>query len=153
MGAKRSEPNQFRPEDYRESAVAKLVEARKALECQLPGLALYLAGVSVECILRAHLPDTARFDGRHDLARIGDVVGFVGSGDGRFVHRRRAVVAVVRLWRNNYQYMSDAKIGRVLHAAGEYPKLRRRAVALVRTAAAEAIDSATILLESGKENR
>ncbi len=148
MPIRRSEPSLFRPEDYCDSGQARLAEARKALDCQLSGLALYLAGVSVECILRAHLPSTIHFDGRHDLARIGGDAGFFDPSDGRGTLRRDAVLAVVRRWRNNYRYMSDAKIARVLHAASLYPRLARRDVALVRMAAADAVNAADALYAS-----
>jgi hypothetical protein len=82
--------------------------------------AIYLAGVAVECILRAYrLRVDPEFDSRHDLRRL-----LSASGLQAYVpEKRRADVGaalgdVWARWRNDYRYASDDRVLRDLRARG-----------------------------------
>lgn len=80
------------------------------------GSAIYLAGVAVECILRAYrVRFDPEFDSRHDLPAL-----LTASGLQNYVpEKRRAEVAaalgdVWARWRNDYRYASDDRVLRDL---------------------------------------
>jgi HEPN domain-containing protein len=74
--------------------------------------ALYLAGVAVECVLRAYAQDESdEFEGRHDLSRLmkaATVERFAGE------KQRQAISAALgevwTRWKNNYRYAPDSKL-------------------------------------------
>jgi hypothetical protein len=74
--------------------------------------ALYLAGVAVECVLRAYAdPLSGAFDGRHDLPRLmsaATLERWVGE------KQRTAISAALgevwARWKNNYRYATDARL-------------------------------------------
>ena len=74
--------------------------------------AIYLAGVAVECVLRAFATEeTNEFDARHDLSRLvkaPTIERFVGE-------KKRQVISaslgeVWARWKNNYRYIGDTRL-------------------------------------------
>lgn len=73
---------------------------------------IYLAGVAVECILRAFASEeTDEFEGRHDLSRLmkaATLERFVGE------KQRQAISAALgevwARWKNNYRYVGDIRL-------------------------------------------
>jgi hypothetical protein len=74
--------------------------------------AIYLAGVAVECILRAFATEeTDEFESRHDLSRLmkaATLERFVGE------KQRQASAAALgevwARWKNNYRYVGDSRL-------------------------------------------
>ncbi len=74
--------------------------------------AIYLAGVAVECVLRAFaIEESDEFEGRHDLSRLMKVATlerFVGD------KQRQAISAALgevwARWKNNYRYVADQRL-------------------------------------------
>ena len=74
--------------------------------------AIYLAGVAVECILRAFaIEETDEFEGRHDLSRLmkaATLERFIGE------KQRQAISAALgevwTRWKNNYRYVGDDRL-------------------------------------------
>ncbi len=141
-------PEAVRPADYRDAAAARLGEAQRLLDTGSPGMALYLAGVAAECVLRSELPVGLAFDGRHDLRRLASA-GLLAANQSAVWHKRNdALHEIGRLWRNSFRYMSDAKIARVLHGLSHRRGHPRRDVALVHDVATTVVVTARFLYDS-----
>ena len=74
--------------------------------------AIYLAGISVECLLRAFITcRTCEFDARHDLHEL-----FKQAAPEDLIPRKRRREAGAWLgtvwarWKNNYRYVSDDRL-------------------------------------------
>jgi hypothetical protein len=71
--------------------------------------AIYLAGVAVECVLRAFASEeTDEFDARHDLSRLvkaATIERFVGEKQRQTISA--ALGEVWARWKNNYRYVAD----------------------------------------------
>ena len=73
--------------------------------------ALYLAGVAVECLLRAYGTDAgSEFDGRHDLLQLmkGGAERLAGEGEEAAI--LAAIGHVWVRWKNNYRYTHDPRL-------------------------------------------
>jgi len=140
--------SRFRPEDYRAAAAERLRLVDDLLEREQFGMAVYFAGVVAECVVRAALPRTEAFSGRHDLAALATQADFWP----RSLDARPEVTAAIQTlrvrWRNNYRYMADGKIGLNLSAAGCYPQLNGVA-RILRRAAQDCSMAAHILFQYG----
>lgn len=106
--------------DYRAGAIERLREAGILLEQQFLGGAIYLAGRSVECSLRAliwkHDADirTGRksLDTGHDLREMLELVADLGvlrDAEHRDLFAAE-VQRIARLWHNNMRYFPTSKI-------------------------------------------
>lgn len=88
-------------------------------------LAMYAAGLAVECLLRAFLVKRKReFESRHDLLLLFKESGILDVDPGKLKAQgltdeqilghqkvlRSSVNDVVILWRNNYRFASEARI-------------------------------------------
>ena len=108
---------QFDPDSLKEAALERITTARHLYDAKAGGskhfsTAIYVAGVAVECILRAYrLKQDPQFDSRHDLADLLRESGFVG-----FVPEKRkrevsaALGEVWARWKNEYRYASDRRL-------------------------------------------
>lgn len=141
-------PEAVRPADYRDAAAARLGEAQRLLDTGSPGMALYLAGVAAECVLRSELPMGLAFDGRHDLERLQLTSRLAPAQSGATARRRHAVSTVSKAWRNSFRYMPDAKIARVLHRHGFARARSERGLSLVIRAARQVVAAAQFLYDS-----
>lgn len=107
-------------EDYRWAALARIGAAERLHTDAKYASAIYLAGVAVECILRAYrVRVDPEFDSRHDLRDL-----LTASGLQDYVpEKRRAEIAaalgdVWARWRNDYRYASDDRVLRDLRDRG-----------------------------------
>jgi hypothetical protein len=99
-------------EDYRWAALARIQAARLLHQHAEYASAIYLAGVAVECTLRAYrVRDDPAFDSRHDLPIL-----LTASGLQNYIpqKRRKQVAAALgdvwTRWRNDYRYASDTRV-------------------------------------------
>lgn len=107
-------------DEYRWAALTRIRAAEQLHTAAMYSSAIYLAGVAVECILRAYrVRADAEFDSRHDLPGL-----LRASGLRDYVPaKRRAEVAaalgdVWSRWRNDYRYASDDRVLRDLREKG-----------------------------------
>ena len=73
--------------------------------------AVYLAGVAVECILRAYADESDEFEARHDLSRLmkaATLERFVGEKQRQTISA--ALGEVWSRWKNNYRYIPDPRL-------------------------------------------
>ena len=102
----------FNDQQYLDCSRLRVESARKLhKECRFSA-AIYLAGVGIECLLKAYIVrQNPEFDERHDLRDLlksSDLMSFVQTKD------RKQVGAwlsdIWARWKNNYRYASDARL-------------------------------------------
>lgn len=126
---------QFTAEHYYRAARERSVEASVLHDRQHFGLSMYVAGLSVECLLRAFLSrKSPAFDSRHDLKILFRESGILRLHEDRLERRglaweqiqatveefRAAHDVVVRLWRNDFRFAAQAHIRGWLNQMGAY---------------------------------
>lgn len=104
----------FEAEHYRQAASERIQAARLLFEQERYPECVYLAGVAVECILRAYrMRSDPQFDAKHDLEQL-----LGASGLEEFIPRKRRANVAAALgevwarWKNNYRYTSAEQLGR-----------------------------------------
>ena len=107
---------------YRRAALERAHEAYELHEREAYGLAHYVAGLAVECMLRAYrVRDDPQFDARHDLKQLCKAASFyqfIPEDDETQVKMSAAVNEVARRWRNNHRYRDDLELRHWLKDAG-----------------------------------
>ena len=101
-------------ETYRDAGLQHITVAREVYDFEWYAPANYLAGLAVECVLRAYrtMIDPA-FDARHDLgllfrlARFGDVIP-----PQDIVRVSTALDVVVTLWSNDHRFLDESALRR-----------------------------------------
>lgn len=94
------------PHRYLEAATIRIDDAQVLYDQHRFALALYVAGVSAECVLRAYRTlDEAQFDERHDLRLLWE-----GCSRRRFDRHRpemdTAIEQIRKRWDNDWRYSS-----------------------------------------------
>jgi hypothetical protein len=102
-------------------------------------LAMYAAGLAVECLLRAYMVKRSReFESRHDLLLLfkesgilnldAEKLAALGLSDDQIQAHRKALWSAVNdvfiLWRNNYRYTSEARLRAHLTKMKLYQKVK-----------------------------
>lgn len=102
----------FTAQSYLAVAQEHLSVSRRLHEASLFFLAHYIAGLAVECILRAHArqaDDT--FTGRHDLSHLASQSSFFGLAHSERQIEHDANLSEINLrWRSNQRYMTEAQL-------------------------------------------
>ena len=133
-------------ETYKEAAREHLSLARELHEANRYVMAHYLAGLAVECILRAYLYRLSPvFSGRHDLQilyRDAKFDSIVAPEDNERVNT--ALIEVTRRWTNSHRYRSEAALRLFLRRAriGSTGKF-------VRESSRRIVEDAGIVVEMG----
>jgi HEPN domain-containing protein len=112
--------------DYRQAALERIGAAQSLFDARLYPECVYFAGVAAECMLRAYraLSDP-EFDSRHDLL---DLLGASNLED--FVPQKRRVEVAAALgeiwarWKNDYRYVSAARLSQALRKRGLFDGIR-----------------------------
>ena len=110
----------FNYNDYLEASAFRIETARRLHRIERYSAAIYFAGVSIECLLRAYITrEDPVFDQRHDLSALckkAQLQKMIHPSD-----RRKAdawLGDVWTRWKNDYRFASDDRI------RSEYRKLR-----------------------------
>ncbi len=102
--------------DYVEVALERLNEANLLYEKSRYALALYVAGVAVESLLRAYIVRSdPKFEAAHDLFLLlsaSNLRSLVAPAESQQVFT--AITALFRRWRNDLRYTSNARLRRLL---------------------------------------
>lgn len=100
------------PEHYMEASAFRIESARQMHNQARYSAAIYLAGVSVECLLRAFITRrTLEFDARHDLQELfkqADLEDLIPHKHRREVGARLGTIWA--RWKNNYRYIADDRL-------------------------------------------
>jgi hypothetical protein len=103
-----------RAEIYRDAASEHVTVARELYDAERHLHANYLAGLAVECILRAYRtmidPD---FDSRHDLNRLYKLAKYADIVPTRRAEEVGALLGdVISLWSNDHRFLSTESLRR-----------------------------------------
>jgi HEPN domain-containing protein len=143
------------PEDYFQAGLERLRQAQALYDRgDSYALAMYVTGVSVECLLRAFkmLRDPT-FDEKHDLRRLFKASGMLSidpailqakglseaEAEGHFRELQAAVTAVCDLWSNGYRFASEKRLrahlrNRRLERGSKGDLLKANALLMLRAA-------------------
>lgn len=160
---------QFTAEHYYRAANERMIEATLLYERQRWGLAMYVAGLAVECLLRAfRCWRDPVFDSRHDLRLLFRESGIMRLHQDRLERRGLSLEeindaiaefaaandVVVRLWRNDYRFAAEAHIRGWLNDIRAYHGIKGdvlKANARRMLDASETIVDAGVLLWTSKK--
>ena len=100
---------EFTADSYRSAALEHLQRAQEAYSDEGYFLAHYLAGVAVECLLRAYLLRVTReFDARHDLYQLARNARFFDLIPYELQQEYGAKFSLLNLrWRSNHRYATE----------------------------------------------
>jgi hypothetical protein len=99
-----------RRQQYFEAAQERSIESTLLhREARYP-LAMYVAGVSAECMLRAHHTEGGTFDERHDIVALLKGSALPNLGHDAQVRLQEAVVLINLHWRNTFRFASEASV-------------------------------------------
>ncbi len=133
-------------EIYREAAVEHLALARELHDTGRYVMSHYLAGLAVECILRAYQYRLSPvFSGRHDLQILYSSAGFASIVPQENQEAVGAALSEVsRRWSNSHRYRSEAALRLFLRRAnlGGTGKF-------VRESSRKIVNAATLVVEIG----
>lgn len=155
----------FRPDDYFRAGVERMSQARALYKHgDRYALAMYCAGVAVECILRAFIVRRTReFDGRHDLIRLFGASKILDNVEQRVAAKRHsasdksAAVEVVQelrasmnlvvaLWHNNLRYASEQRLRSFLVTLGAHHGIKGD---IAKANTVRLLEAAQILVDKG----
>jgi HEPN domain-containing protein len=130
----------LKAEHYYRAGAERMAQARYLYDSgDSYALAMYAAGLAVECVLRAfRWRKDPSFEGRHDLAKLFKESGLSDLDEARMraravtadevlkaaVARQAAVDTVAKLWSNNYRFASEARVRAHLKSLGLYRGVR-----------------------------
>jgi len=85
------------------------------------GIAMYLSGVAVECMLRAfRLLNDPTFDERHDLWLLWKSTELANVHSKLYLEKIQAMLSVVvKLWNNDYRFRSETELRAYLKKRGK----------------------------------
>jgi len=151
-----------RPEHYYRVALERIRQAQYLYrESQSYALAIYVAGVAVESMLRAFRAKTTReFESRHDLSALFIESGMVQLGtdklrakgwseDDIIRHTRTMRVAVnhvYMIWHNNYRFASEQRLLAHVKKMKLYRGLKGD---ILKANALHLIDAARVFIDKG----
>jgi hypothetical protein len=152
----------FRSEEYYRAAVERMRQARDLFDAGGNyALAMYCAGLAVECMLRAfRWRNDASFDGRHDLEDLLKASDLLHINEERMRKRgepqqaidevavalRAAMNDVVVLWHNNLRFASEDSLRAFLKRAGRLRGVKGDAV---RKNARDLLNAAQTVVDRG----
>jgi HEPN domain-containing protein len=110
----------FNAQDYFEAAKERVGEARQCYEQRQYVVAHYLAGLAVECLLRAYrVRRDPRFDARHDLNLLRKQASFCDFvAPRRVVEVSSSLSTILARWANDDRYRSETALRRKMKGAG-----------------------------------
>lgn len=153
----------FKPEHYFRAALERMRQAEALyFQGQCYALAMYVAGLATECLLRAFKGRRdPTFDERHDLLRLFQASGLLTltaddlkhspqNGLAQVVNELRAAVNDIHvLWSNDYRFASEDRLKSELK---KYPLFRAGLKGdILKGNAHRLLNAAKMLLERGSE--
>jgi hypothetical protein len=111
---------EFTAKVYRKAAVERAGSLRRLYDNREYVLAIYVAGVAVECMFRAYRAKVdPEFSSRHDLSELARESQIADHVPNALAARYAADLAVVAWrWSNSHRYRSDAAVRKFLKRAG-----------------------------------
>jgi len=97
------------PEQYRLVALERYTQATLLRREEHYALAMYVSGLSAECMVRSFHPSSAVFDDRHDIVRLfnGCASRFSENATRRL---QEAINVIHTYWDNSYRFMDTGRM-------------------------------------------
>jgi hypothetical protein len=109
---------QWASDDYRRAALERIGEANALRRDERFALAMYVAGVAAECMLRAYHHEDRPFDERHDLVLLFGHCDLERLGDSARRRLRGPLQTIHLLWSNTFRFAPESMVRQHLHRAG-----------------------------------
>lgn len=143
----------FNAEVYRRASLERMRTAQQLFRNRDYVMAAYVAGLAVECILRAYrFRLNPQFEGRHDLRRLAEESRFLTFVPEALRGTARAALGdLATRWSNDHRYRSSDALRQFLNAAGLFRLTGGRTVRgnVVRYNAEIVIDAMEMLVTIG----
>lgn len=143
---------QYTARDYYTAALERLQESEQMRQAEeTVVLAVYTAGVSIECMLRAYgVINLAPFDKKHDLRKLLNDSGLLDSHNTEAKEAiTKAVITAHRLWANDLRYYSRLRLKRTI--AHEMARSKEKDLSKYFAAKNNELYQATsLIIEKGK---
>jgi hypothetical protein len=104
--------------DYFEASRERMNQAGQLYRSQQYSIAMYLAGVAVECMLRAFHFDR-EFNDRHNIELMFGACDSEKLGAAAKVKMRGPIQTVHLLWQNRYRFFSESRLRAHIQAIGQ----------------------------------
>jgi HEPN domain-containing protein len=106
------------PQDYYYAATERMAQANLLRRQQRYSIAMYIAGVAVECMLRAFYPKDRDFDKGHNIEALYKACDPEILGESAKKRLRGHIETVHLLWQNRYRYFSEERLRAHIRALG-----------------------------------
>ena len=113
-------------------------------------LAMYTAGLAVECMLRAFRQQGREHASHHDVTGHFRACDWDRLGDSAKAKLRGPIQTVHMLWLNNFRYCPEARLRSYLNEIGYYRKVQRDSDTL-KVACIDLMNAATSIVTIGDE--
>jgi hypothetical protein len=140
----------FTAAEYRSAALERMGDADHLKRLGRYPLAMYAAGVAVECMLRAFRHEDRAHAAHHDVAAHFGACDRERLGDRAWAKLRGPVQTVHMLWLNNFRYANEARLRRHLNELKYFEHVKRGSDTL-KVACTELIDAALAIVTVGDE--
>ena len=104
--------------DYFKAARERMTQATLLRRSRHYALAMYVAGVAAECMLRAYHRAGSNFDERHNIADLFKACDPDKLGDAAKNRLRGPIQTIHLLWQNRYRFFSQDRLRCHLKALG-----------------------------------
>jgi len=140
-----------RAEDYRRAAGERVTEAGELRRAQRYTLAMYVAGVAAECMLRAYHRADAAFDERHDVIELLKECNLDRLGEVAMTRLRAPVQTVHLLWSNSLRYFDERRIRAYLKSMRQDRRGLQRGADFLKVRAKELEDACLEIVTVGED--
>ncbi|MBX3188113.1 MAG: hypothetical protein KF819_13915 [Labilithrix sp.] len=137
-------------DDYRNAALERMGDATQLKRLERYPLAMYAAGVAVECMLRAFRHQDLEHQAHHDVAHHFRACDAERLGERARAKLRGPVATVHLLWLNSFRYSHEQRLRHHLNELKYYTRVKRGADVL-KVACTELMDAALQIVTVGDE--
>jgi hypothetical protein len=136
--------------DYRNAALERMGDAGDLKRLQRFPLAMYAAGLAVECTLRAFRHEDREHAAHHDVVAHLALCDRERLGERAWRKLRGPVQTVHLLWLNSFRYMDESKLRAHLNDLKYYERVKRGSDTL-KVACIELMNAALAIVTIGDE--
>ncbi len=136
--------------DYRDAALERMGDANELKRLGRYPLAMYTAGVAVECMLRAFRHDDREHQAHHDVVAHLGACNRERLGERAWAKLRGPAQTVHLLWLNGFRYASEKRLRQHLSALRFYARVKKGSDTL-KVACIDLIDAALQIVTVGDE--
>jgi hypothetical protein len=109
-------------QDYVQAARERMTQASLLRRSEHYALAMYVAGVAAESMLRAYHLSDEEFDEKHDISQLYKRCDFGKLGDEATKRLRGPVETVHLLWQNRFRFFCEDRLRAHIKALGQHQR-------------------------------